>query len=371
MNATLTCAKPSDSLLSTFEQCIVPADGLIRDLATRLNALDSFRERLMQLETHAWESALLSRAHEAGHNDHYYVQSRFSAELLERAYLYCEAATAFHSKSFYLASKLLPLEKRRAVHALYAFCRETDDLVDCGDGERQSLLYLWRDKVMSSTPPEDDFIVVAWADARTRYGIPNRYAEQLIEGVAQDLAPRRFQTFEDLAAYSYDVASTVGLMSMHIIGYSSPDAMRYAIKLGVALQITNILRDVAEDLLAGRVYLPSEELQAFNIADGDLAAGMVSPRWRDFMRFQIERNRRLYTEAMPGIALLDADGRFAIAAAANLYQGILVDIERNDYDVFSRRAHVSMLGKLIRLPSIWWLSRRVTMTVHTPLTEVR
>jgi 15-cis-phytoene synthase len=327
-------------------------------------------ERLMRLQTHAWESALLLRAHEAGRNDHCYLHSRFSAELLERAYLYCEAATAFHSKSFYLASKLLPLEKRRAVQALYAFCRETDDLVDCGSGERQNQLDLWRDKVMSPTPPEDDFVAVAWTDARMRYGIPNRYAEQLIEGVAQDLVPRRFQTFDELASYSYGVASTVGLMSMHIIGYSSPDAVRYAIKLGVALQITNIIRDVAEDLQAGRVYLPCEDLQAFKINDGDLTAGKVNSRWRDFMRFQIERNRRLYAEAMPGIALLNPDGRFAIAAAADLYQRILVEIERRDYNVFSRRASVSTLGKLLRLPSIWWISRRVTMTANTPLNDV-
>ncbi len=140
---------------------------------------------------------------------------------------------------------------------------------------------------------------------------------------------------------------------MHIIGFSGPDAIPYAIKLGVALQVTNILRDVGEDLANGRIYLPQEEMQGFGFTENDLAAGKVTPSWRKFMRFQIDRNRRLYAEAWPGIAMLNRDGRFAIAAAADLYQAILEDIERHDYDVFTRRAHLSALGKLRLLPSIW------------------
>jgi phytoene synthase len=153
------------------------------------------------------------------------------------------------------------------------------------------------------------------------------------------------------------VASTVGLMGMHIIGFSSMEAIPYAIKLGVALQMTNVLRDVGEDWRAGRVYLPSNELAEFGLAEADLAAGKVDERWRALMRFQIARNRRLYAEAWPGIALLDRDGRSAVAAAGEFYRAILADIEAHDYDVFSRRAHVSGWGKLRRLPSIWWRNR--------------
>jgi phytoene synthase len=144
---------------------------------------------------------------------------------------------------------------------------------------------------------------------------------------------------------------------MHIIGFAGSAAIPYAIKLGVALQLTNILRDVGEDWQAGRVYLPQEELAAFALTEADLAAGQVDARWRAFMQFQIERNRRLYAEAWPGIALLNRDGRFAIAAAAGLYQAILDDIEAHDYDVFNRRAQVSKWGKLSRLPGLWWQSR--------------
>jgi phytoene synthase len=184
--------------------------------------------------------------------------------------------------------------------------------------------------------------------------VPVRYGEQLIDGVARDLTQSRYQTFEELAAYCYAVASTVGLMSMHVIGYAGAHAIPYAIKLGVALQLTNILRDVGEDWQAGRLYLPHEDLAQFGLQEEDIARGEVTDNWRAFMRYQIARNRLLYAEAAPGIALLDRDGRFAIGAAAGLYQGILQDIEAHDYDVFSRRAFVSKWGKLRRLPGIWW-----------------
>ena len=252
----------------------------------------------MQLQTHTWERALLSLAHEAHqaeptpHHLHH-----IDAATLASAYDYCESVIAIHSKSFLLASALLPQEKRRAVRALYAFCRVTDDIVDRGSSDSRTQLEQWRRHILAHHPPQDDLVAIAWADARLRYRVPVRYGEQLIDGVARDLTQSRYQTFEELAAYCYAVASTVGLMSMHVIGYAGAHAIPYAIKLG---------------------------------------------------------NRLLYTEAAPGIALLDRDGRFAIAAAAGLYQGILQDIEAHDYNVFSRRAFVRKWGKLRRLPGIWW-----------------
>jgi len=315
----------------------------------------------MQLQTHAWEHALLSLAHEARHTDVPVRELKVDPQTLARAYEYCESVIAVHSRSFHLASSLLPREKRRAARALYAFCRTTDDIVDRGDGNEQERLAAWRWRIMLTNPPVDDLVALAWTDTRLRYAVPVRYAEQLIDGVAKDLEKVRYQTFDELAAYCYRVASTVGLMSMHIIGYAGQHAVPYAIKLGVALQITNILRDVAEDWRADRLYLPQADLASFDLSEDDIARGAergeVTPRWCEFMRYQIDRNRRLYAEAMPGIALLDRDGRFAIAAAAELYCGILDDIEAHDYDVFSRRASLSKWAKLRRLPAIWWRSR--------------
>jgi phytoene synthase len=220
------------------------------------------------------------------------------------------------------------------------------------------MLAEWQRHTLAPTRPINDLIAVAWADTRSRYQIPLRYAEQLIDGVARDLHQTRYQTFADLAPYAYGVASTVGLMSMHIIGFAGPEAIPYAVKLGVALQLTNILRDVGEDWQAGRMYLPQEELEAFGLSEEEFSAGQIDDRWRAFMRFQINRNRQLYAEAWPGIGLLHHDGRFAITAAASFYRAILDDIEAHDYNVFNRRAHLSTWSKLSRLPGIWWQSQR-------------
>ncbi len=309
------------------------------------------------LHASTWEYNLLALASEARPATPAMTGLDVDPALLSQAYAYCEALTAEHSRSFSLASRWMSGDKRRAVRALYAFCRTTDDIVDCAQGDAAQALAAWRERALSPEPPLDDPVALAWADARLRWRIPLHFAEQLIDGVARDLRPTRYDTFADLAAYAYGVASTVGLMSMHIIGFAGPAALPYAIKLGVALQLTNILRDVAEDWQAGRVYLPREDLAAFDLAEADLARGQVDDRWRAFLRMQIARNRRLYAEAEPGIALLNRDGRFAVAAASGLYRAILGDIEAHDYDVFSRRAYVGTLGKLVRLPGIWQRSR--------------
>jgi phytoene synthase len=267
--------------------------------------------------------------------------------------------TARHSRSFYLASQLLPAPKREAARALYAFCRTTDDLVDDPGNNAGDELCEWWDQSLSTHPGSRNLVAVAWADTRERHRIPRKYAEQLIQGVALDLDTTRYATFEELSAYCYGVASTVGLMSMHIIGYTGDEAINYAVKLGVALQLTNILRDVAEDWERGRLYLPQDELDLFGVTESDIASGRVSNNWRTLMKFQIERARRLYAEAWPGIALLAPEGRLAIAAAADFYRAILDDIEAHDYDVFSRRAHLSGWGKLRRLPSLWWRTRQM------------
>jgi phytoene synthase len=278
---------------------------------------------------------------------------------LQKAYKQAEEVTASHSKSFYLASGLLPEEKRSAVRALYAFCRTVDDTVDEVESkkDRDFELDYWRKIVESASAPADDLVALAWADTLSRYHIPSHYALQLIDGVARDLTQSRYQTFDDLATYCYGVASTVGLMSMYIVGFTSADAVPYAIKLGVALQMTNILRDVGEDYRNGRLYLPREELIAYGIREEDIAAGRITENWRQFMKFQIERARQLYADSWAGVKLLEPEGRLAIGAASVFYSGILEGIEKHDYDVFSRRASLSAAQKIARVPSLWWKLR--------------
>lgn len=313
---------------------------------------------LNQPTSTSWEQQLLMLAFE-GLESHVPVEPLpTEANLLEKAYQHCEKITAQHSRTFSMASALLPSDKRRAARALYAFCRISDDLVDRQGPEAHDKLMDWRERALCPHPAEEDLVALAWADTRANYCIPRRYAEQLIEGVSRDLVQNRYHDFEELSAYCYGVASTVGLMAMHIIGFAGRKAIPYALKLGVALQLTNILRDVGEDWRAGRVYLPQQELAEFDLKEDDLRHGRINERWKSFMRFQIDRNRQLYEEAAPGIALLESDGRFAIAAAADLYRAILDDIEAHQYDVFNRRAHVSTWGKMRRLPKIWWRALR-------------
>jgi len=323
------------------------------------------------MTTASWENQLLTWAYESLEEPPAQPIPSTTRAHLADAYGLCEAVTASHSRTFHLASALLPQPKREAVRALYAFCRTTDDIVDrcCVDGGASPLddLTAWRQHTLCGPPAPDDHLALAWKDVQASYGIPAGYAEQLIDGVARDLTQTRYATFDELATYCYSVASTVGLMAMHIIGFSGPDAVPYAVKLGVALQLTNILRDVAEDWRAGRLYLPLDELADFRLVPEDVGRGIATGEWRRFMTFQIDRVRALYAEALPGIRHLHRDGRFAIGAAAELYAGILDDIESHRMDVFSRRAHTTRLGKMRRLPAIWW--RSSVVGYHSPRSD--
>ncbi len=277
--------------------------------------------------------------------------------MIQSAYLHCANLTKQHSKTFSMAAQILEPNIRGAIHALYAYCRTSDDIVDRSTGNTLVKLNAWKQKSLNLNTTENDPVILAWADTCHRFHIPRRYAEQLIEGVERDLVQSRYETFEELAVYCYGVASTVGLMYMHIVGYESDAAIPYAVKLGVALQMTNILRDIGEDWANGRLYLPQVELAQFQISEEQLAQGLVNRNWRNFMRFQIDRTRQIYAEAWPGIAMLSPHGRLAVAAAATFYRGILDDIEKHDYDVFSRRAHLSGLKKISMLPGIWLKSQ--------------
>lgn len=309
----------------------------------------------MSMTTETWEYPVLARAYDA-------FKTPYSGRLVnaqhsgyDEAYDYCDRLIRANSRTFYLASSLLPWQKRRAVRALYAFCRATDDLIDQvpRPDDARALLENWQRR-LATAPSAYDPILLAWTDTKARYRIPHGYESQLIEGIARDLRQCRYASFAELTEYCYGVASTVGLMAMHIIAFRGEAAVPFAVKLGIALQLTNILRDVGEDWRAGRLYLPLDELAHFGLSESDIARGAVDQRWRAFMRFQIARTRALYAEAEPGIALLSPQGRFAIAAAARLYRAILDDIEAHDYDVFRRRAHVGLWGKLRRLPLTWW-----------------
>ena len=316
---------------------------------------------LTQSHLPKWEQDLLRLALEISETDLLHNESPIVAP----GYALAENITRENSKSFYLASGLLPHTKRGAVRVLYAFCRVTDDLVDKGtaDASGKELpacnLAEWRARALSSHPPADDVLLNAWYGVRARYHIPTTYVRQLIDGIGLDLTQTRYDTFDELAKYCYGVASTVGLMAMHIIGYRGSAAIPYAVKLGVALQLTNILRDIGEDFQQGRIYLPQEDLARFHYTETDLARGVIDERFKQLIDFEIARAKKLYAEAWAGIKMLSPDGRLAIVAAADLYRGILDKIVTNDYDVFQKRAHLSKSEKLARLPRLWWQVQRM------------
>ena len=303
-----------------------------------------------------WENQLIDLAGNIPHPSTRPFFSYWAGDAsLHSAYKQAEKITAEHSKSFHFASGLLPEEKRSAVRALYAFCRTVDDIVDESmDTQRETQLDYWRGMVENASFLEGDLVAAAWADTLARYHIPRHYALQLIDGVARDLLQTRYQTFDELATYCYGVASTVGLMSMYIVGFKTNEAIPYAIKLGVALQMTNILRDVGEDYKNGRLYLPRQEMAFYVIREEDMARARLTDNWRQFMKFQIDRTRQLYQESWAGVKMLEREGQLAIGAASVFYSGILDEIEKNDYDVFTRRACLSTWGKVSRLVELTW-----------------
>ena len=254
-----------------------------------------------------------------------------------------------HSKTFYVSSLFLAPEKRRAVWAVYAFCRTADDIVDriAPASERLEALAAWeRQLVASYDGHADDPIFIAFADSARRFRIPVAPALDLLRGARLDVTVRRYATYDDVHEYCYLVASTVGLLVMPVLGTISPNAARYGVALGRAMQMTNILRDVGEDARMGRIYLPSEDLRRFGCTEAAVLDGAGGSAFEAVMRFEIERVRAMYREAEPGIALLAPDARRTVRVAFLLYRGILERIEANRYDVFSRRAFVPLGAKL-------------------------
>ncbi|MFN8442195.1 MAG: phytoene/squalene synthase family protein [Caldilineaceae bacterium] len=287
---------------------------------------------------------------------------------LQDAYRFCEKVTAYHSKSFHLATRFLPAPKRQAIRAFYAFCRTTDDIVDEPLRARYTLSE-WRRMAHRPATAQQDPILVAWCDARQRYNVPHHFGEELIDGCEMDLQTQRYQTFEELQRYCYHVASTVGLISMHIIGSEDglpfdEETTQHAIALGVALQLTNILRDVGEDLRRGRIYLPQEDLDRFGYREADLLAHKINQNFCSLMQFEIERADQLYANHLHGLAKLKQDGRMAVGSAILLYRAILQRIIDNRYDVFTQRARLSASEKIFLLPKIYRQVRRLGDKTH-------
>jgi 15-cis-phytoene synthase len=282
---------------------------------------------------------------------------------LHDAYHTAEQLTKRYSKSFYLASALLPKSERQAIRALYGFCRVTDNLVDDPQTINFTDLGWWRNQVNRHWQVQTLPILMAWVHTREQWNVPQIYSDELIEGCEMDLSRSRYQTWGELERYCYCVASTVGLMATHIFGTAAnvdfEDTKPYAVKLGIALQLTNILRDVGEDAECGRIYLPQEDLDRFNVTEQDILDGALNERTVKLLQFEIERAYHLYEEAWPGVRFLAEKARFSVGVASEMYRGILEKIISNGYNVFTQRAFLTSTEKLRRLPSVWLKVQRV------------
>jgi phytoene synthase len=264
---------------------------------------------------------------------------------LGESYDFCRAVARRRAKNFYYSFVLLPREQRNAMCAVYAFMRYCDDLSD-EPGASHEPLERWRCALVDALGGKFDGYPAwpAFHETVQRYRIPHDYFFQMIEGVMSDLAPRRFVTFDELYKYCYQVASVVGLSTIHIFGFDSPDALVLAEKCGVAFQLTNILRDVCEDLGRGRVYFPAEDLERFGVSPVELCTGSRSEASRQLMRFEAHRARGFYREAQPLVGLVHKRSRPALGALIGIYSRLLERIENRGFDV-TRRVSLSVAEK--------------------------
>jgi 15-cis-phytoene synthase len=277
----------------------------------------------------------------------------------------CAMVARRHARTFTLASRFLPPAKRRAAFAVYAFCRTADDIVDMaspGDDSAAALDRYRRRLDAALHGDADDAVFRELSRAITDFDIPGATLHDLLRGIERDLEPARYASWHALASYCEGVASTVGEMCAHVFGVeggssSAPAAVRYARTLGVAMQLTNILRDVGEDAARGRCYLPEDELAAFGLSREVVvtrtAALPADERWRPLMAFQIGRARALYEAALPGIALLARDARRCASACALGYAAILDAIEARGYDTITQRARVGSTARVALLWRVW------------------
>lgn len=275
---------------------------------------------------------------------------------LRNSYLECKRLNAQHGKTYYLATLLLPKSKRPHVHALYGFARYADEIVDdlastLTDQQKSDALRRWSDQLLTdiANGRSSDAVGRALVDTVHRFNIPIAYFEAFLHSMAMDLTITQYDTYEDLMEYVYGSAAVIGLQMVHVLGTvdgEKANALPLAEKLGISFQLANFIRDVGEDLERGRVYLPITELQSHGVTRQMLENRVVTPQIKNALKEQITRVRQLQLESTPGITLLSAKSRECIKAASELYCGIVDEVEKIDYEIFTKRAKTSTFRRM-------------------------
>nr|WP_075439172.1 phytoene synthase [Prochlorococcus marinus] len=297
-----------------------------------------------------------------------------SISQLDQAYEICRKETQKWAKTFYLGTLLLPKEKRRAIWAIYVWCRRTDEIMDSVEASTKSQDELsdnldeWEENTKNvfkgNIKSELDTVLL---DTIEKYPQSIQPYLDMIDGQRMDLNKFRYKDFDELKLYCYRVAGTVGLMTQNVMGIDSaytsapwsamPDPSEAAIALGIANQLTNILRDVGEDRHRGRIYLPQVDIEKFNYSEEELLQGKINKQWKSLMNFQLTRAREWFQKSEDGIKWLSSDARWPVWTSLRLYRGILDSIERLDYDVFNNRAFVKNSVKALEIPISFLISR--------------
>ena len=282
-----------------------------------------------------------------------------AATSVEIGYRESREITRREAKNFYYAFLTLPQERRRAIYVAYAFCRFCDDAVDTAESvdqktaTLQSLHASFNDAYAGRT---SDPLFLALADVADRHDIPEEYFKQVIHGVESDLTKVRYQDFEELRTYCYQVASVVGLICLQIFGYKDDSAREHAIDLGLAMQLTNIARDIQEDLELGRIYIPQDEIARFGYSEEALEAGIVNESFINLMRFQAQRARGYFDSGFKSLPYLSPRSRACPAVMGQLYSKVLQRIEEAKFDVFQHRISLSKAEKLRVTAQTWFTS---------------
>jgi len=297
-----------------------------------------------------------------------------SISQLDQAYELCRKETQQWAKTFYLGTLLLPKEKRKAIWAIYVWCRRTDEIMDSAEASTKSQdelsdnLDKWEENTKNvfkgNIKSELDSVLL---DTIEKYPQSIQPYLDMIDGQRMDLNKFRYKDFDELKLYCYRVAGTVGLMTQNVMGIDSaytsapwsalPDPSEAAIALGIANQLTNILRDVGEDRQRGRIYLPQADIEKFNYSEEELLQGKINKQWKALMNFQLTRAREWFQKSEDGIKWLSSDARWPVWTSLRLYRGILDSIERLDYDVFNNRAFVKNSVKALEIPISFLISR--------------
>jgi len=297
-----------------------------------------------------------------------------SISQLDQAYEICRKETQQWAKTFYLGTLLLPQEKRKAIWAIYVWCRRTDEIMDSVEASTKSQDELsdnldeWEENTKNvfkgNIKSALDSVLL---DTIEKYPQSIQPYLDMIDGQRMDLNKFRYKDFDELKLYCYRVAGTVGLMTQNVMGIDSaytsapwsamPDPSEAAIALGIANQLTNILRDVGEDRHRGRIYLPQADIEKFNYSEEELLKGKINNQWKALMNFQLTRAREWFQKSEDGIKWLSSDARWPVWTSLRLYRGILDSIERLDYDVFNNRAFVKNSVKALEIPISFLISR--------------